>query len=370
MVTLVERRADEVVHARVGDDECLGRRAFDIEHAGQKHTGIADKAASGLEEDFQAERLKQRHDCFRIVVESDALAAVLLGALPPIGRTAIQRAAIDDADAAADAEELDTVERLQLLHDRDQFSECLDERFGFEDLRSDVRLDAADLQVRQFGRFRVDTEDAVDADAELVVALARRNVFVRLRIHVGIHAQGHRGFLAHGAGHLVDELQLHLGFDVEGIDALLEGVCDFLPRLAHAGKGARVGASARFDHAEKFTARDNVKTRALPRQQVEHGEVRVRFHGETNPVIETGQRLVQAAVMITDRLCAIDVEGRAVLRGQTLEGDALAIQFAVTVGKLVHTPIGPACSAGRLVSRCHGMPAECSGRASSVRVQR
>ena len=347
MVSLVKGRADKIVHAGVGDDKSFGRRALHILHGGEQNARVADEAASGLEQNFQTKRFEQRHHRLGVVVESDAFAAVFIRPLPPIGRTTLQSAAVDDTNPAADAEKLDAVERLQLLHDRHEFGQGFDEGFGFEDLRSDMRLDPADLQVRQLGRLRVDPEDAVDADAELVVALARRNVFVGLRIDIRIDAQSHRGLFARCAGHLVDEFQLRLGLDVERINTLLESVFDFLPRLTHPGEGAIMGASARLEHAEQLAARHNVEARPLAGQQFKHGEVGVCLHGEAHTVIQTGKRLIETPVVLADRLRAVNVERSAVFGRQAVQRHALAIQLAVAVGKLVHKPGGAGWSAGR-----------------------
>ena len=254
MVSFVKRRADEIVHAGIGYDKSLRRRALHILHCGKQNTRVADQTASGFEQNFQTERLQQRNHRFGIVVESDALSAVFVRPLPPVGRTTLQSAPVDDANPATDAEKFDAVERLQLLHDRNEFGQGFDKGFRLEDLRTDVRLDPADLQMRQLGRLRIDPEDAVDSDPELVVALAGRNVFVGLRVDIGINAQSHRRLFAHRAGHLVDEFQLRLGLHVEGINTLLEGVFDFLPRLAYAGKCAVIGPSSRLEHTEQLAA--------------------------------------------------------------------------------------------------------------------
>ena len=54
MVRVVERRADEIVHAGVGDDEGLGLGLgpvfLDIEDAGQECARLSDDEATGLEE--------------------------------------------------------------------------------------------------------------------------------------------------------------------------------------------------------------------------------------------------------------------------------------------------------------------------------
>ena len=54
MVGVVERRADEIVHRRIDDDEGLGLAALHIEDAGNQDAGVADDEAAGLEDQLQS----------------------------------------------------------------------------------------------------------------------------------------------------------------------------------------------------------------------------------------------------------------------------------------------------------------------------
>ncbi len=51
VVGLVERGADEVVHAGVGDDEGFGAVLFDDEDAGEEGSGLGDDEAAGFQEE-------------------------------------------------------------------------------------------------------------------------------------------------------------------------------------------------------------------------------------------------------------------------------------------------------------------------------
>ena len=180
---------------------------------------------------------------------------------------------VDDPHSAADAEEFNRVSFFQLLDDRHELAQRFDKRRRLENLRPDVRLDSADLQMRQLCRLGINPENTVDPDAELVVALAGRNVFVGLGIDIRIDPQGHRRPLAQCPRHLVDEFQFRLGLHIEGINTLLEGIFDFLPRLAHPGKGTRARLPAGLEHAEKFPARHDVESRPLAGEQIEHRKI-------------------------------------------------------------------------------------------------
>ena len=56
VVGLVERGADEVVHAGVGDDEGLGAVLLDVKDAGEQAAGLGDDEAAGLEEQAASSR--------------------------------------------------------------------------------------------------------------------------------------------------------------------------------------------------------------------------------------------------------------------------------------------------------------------------
>jgi hypothetical protein len=98
-------------------------------------------------------------------------------------------------------------------------------------LRCGWKADADPLG-EQFG----DGACARDVEAELRLRLAGGDVGVGLRIDVGVDAQRDVRGLTERAGSLVDEIQLALGLDVEGVDARFEREDDLLARLANAGE--------------------------------------------------------------------------------------------------------------------------------------
>ena len=55
VVRLVERRADEIVHRGVDDDEGLGLAALHVEHAVTQDAGIADDQPARLEDERAVE---------------------------------------------------------------------------------------------------------------------------------------------------------------------------------------------------------------------------------------------------------------------------------------------------------------------------
>ena len=154
--------------------------------------------------------------------------------------------------------------------------------------------------------------------------------------HVGIDAQGHRRAALQVGGDGVDQLQFRLALDVEGKDALAQGVLDFRPGFADAGERAALGFAAGLEDAEKLARRDDVEAGAFAGEEIEDGEVAVGLDGVADEVVHAVERRVEAAEMVADRPRAVDVEGRAVFGGERGEIDALAAELAGVVVERVH----------------------------------
>ena len=90
------------------------------------------------------------------------------------------------------------------------------------------------------------------------------------------------------------------------------------------------------DDAEKLACRDDVEAAAFADEQVEHGEVAIGLDGVADEVIETGERGVEAAEVVADGLCAVDVKGRTVFGGERGEVHAFATELALVVVEGVH----------------------------------
>ena len=330
----VEGGADEVVHAGIDDGEGFGGGLLHILDGGEEGAGVADEEAAGLEEDFQPERPEGGEDGFRVGGGGDAAGVFL--PFPPGAGAAAEGLVVDDADAAAEIEELEPELRVEAGDEGGEFLRGFGEGAGVEDLRADVGLDAADFQVGKAGGFFVDGCGAVDADAELVLAFSGGDEFVGLRVHIGVHADGDGGAQAEFAGDGVDALEFGLAFDIEGEDAFAQGVGDFLAGLPDAGEGAAAGLPAGFQHAEEFAARDDVETGAEPREEREDGEVRIRLHGIANQVVEGGEGGVEALVVPADGACGVDIGGRAEFGGDFFKVHILAVQGSIDIGKGMH----------------------------------
>ena len=54
VMCLIKRRADEVVHACIEDDEVFLAVLLYVEHAGEERSGLGDEKTSGLEEELDS----------------------------------------------------------------------------------------------------------------------------------------------------------------------------------------------------------------------------------------------------------------------------------------------------------------------------
>jgi hypothetical protein len=136
-----------------------------------------------------------------------------------------------------------------------------------------VHLHATDGDVRHPRRRFVDAINCVDADAELVLVRAGRDVFVRSGVDIRVHAERDWRADVSRSGDAIDLLQLGFAFDVEGEDALRERVIDFVAGFTDTRKGATRRLAASLEHAKKLTAGDDVEARALLRKQAQDRSV-------------------------------------------------------------------------------------------------
>ncbi len=107
VISFVKGRTDQVVHGGVHDQEMLSAGALDVFDARDQDASVAGNEPARLHENSQAERFDQGEQAAGVFCgREDVLCG---GRFPPGGCAAGQRAVIDDAQAAADAEELQPV---------------------------------------------------------------------------------------------------------------------------------------------------------------------------------------------------------------------------------------------------------------------
>jgi hypothetical protein len=117
------------------------------------------------------------------------------------------------------------------------------------------------------------------------------------------------------------------------VDAVLEGVFDFLAGFADAGKDGARGVAAGLENAEEFAAADDVETGAFGGEEAEEGEIGVGFDGVADGVRGIGEGLFVAAEAFADGGGGVDVEGGAGFAGDGFEVEGIDKEMAVFVVK-------------------------------------
>lgn len=225
VVAFVEGWADEVIHGGVDDDEVAFAGFFEVFDAGDEDAGVTGDEASGFEEDFEAERLEQGDEGFGVGLGCED---IFCGFGAPPGRLAAgEGGLIDDAEAAADGEEFDAVFLGEFLGEGSDFSDGFGEGFDFGELGADVHLEAAEVDILEAGGALVDGLDFFEGDAEFIFVGAGGDFGVGFGVDVRVDADSDGGFFAEFGCDLIDAFQFGFTFDIEGIDALADGVGDF-----------------------------------------------------------------------------------------------------------------------------------------------
>ena len=155
---VVERRADQVVHAGIDDDEGFGFAVLHIEHARDQDAGIADDEPARLEDQLAVKTARRVFDDPRIGVR--------------IGRRIVVLA-IGNAQAAAEIDMADAVAvGAQRAHEIGEQRERVAERIELDDLAADMHVDAGDAHALEFCGAGIDVAGAADRNAEFVLRLA------------------------------------------------------------------------------------------------------------------------------------------------------------------------------------------------------
>ena len=131
------------------------------------------------------------------------------------------------------------------------------------DLRSDVQVQADDVDILERPDLRGVFEHLFVGDAELAVGLARVDAMVGFGVDVGVDAQRNVGHLAHLGRESVNEFQFLNRLAVDGEDILLDGVFQLLVAFAHAGVDDALGIETRLDGLAELVARSAVDAQSV-----------------------------------------------------------------------------------------------------------
>ena len=175
-----------------------------------------------------------------------------------------------------------------------------------------MHLHPFDFEMRKFGGRRVGGGTRLQGHAELVLALAGRDLGMRLRIDVRVYPDADRRLAAELPGHVVDACELRLALRMEGEDARLQREPDFRLGLAHAGENASVDLRARRQHTAQLATADKIKGRPEVRQQSQQREIAVRLERKAHLHVQAVKTGGKTPVVVLHRGSAVNVGRRAV----------------------------------------------------------
>ena len=211
--------------------------------------------------------------------------------------------------------------RRQGIHDAEQ--PIARSRIGSDigDLRSDMAVDTAHFQRVRRRCMTVHLERGGLRHAKLVLSAPRRDVAMRPRVHVRIHAHGDRSDEGQEPRPCFEPLELGRALHVEAADARLEGEIDLRHRLADAREDDVLSRAAGPQHPLEFARGHDVETGPEIPHQAQDRQVGVRLDGvaDANPTaLESSGKALVAGL---DGRRRIDVGGRAHGVGYGAEGN-------------------------------------------------
>ncbi len=164
-----------------------------------------------------------------------------------------------------------------------------------------MHLHAAEFDIWILRRGLVGGGGELQRNTKLVVALTGRDLRVRVRIDVGIDANGDRRLYAELAGDVVDARQLGLALDVERENAALERQLDLGFGFADAGKHAALHVCTCREHATEFAGANEIERGAEAREMPQHREAGVGLHRVAELDIEPPQAASQTVIIVSHR---------------------------------------------------------------------
>ncbi len=191
-----------------------------VGHAAHQDAGRRREEAARLEQQVQARLAHGRQHGRRV-----------------LGGAAVGAAVVGDAEAAAEVDVLEAEPGVPHLPGQvGQGPRRAAERLDVEDLRSEVDVQADELEARLAGQAPQQRRGGFDGHAELVGAPPGRDVRVGVRVDVGVHAQRDPRLHAPRARQRVDAVRLAVRLDVDGLHAERDRTVEFVARLADAGE--------------------------------------------------------------------------------------------------------------------------------------
>jgi len=203
-----------------------------------------------------------------------------------------------------------------------------------------------------------DLDRPFDIHAELRFLLSRGEKGVGAVLDVGIHAQRRPGRCLRGRGDLLRQanqvFQLLFRFHVEVSDAGVQRVENLGVGLSHAGVDdpGRIGAGPQ--RPVQLPAADDVEPAAFAGQKPEDIHVPARLHGKADHRLQLFIGLLYLVQMVRQSGLAVNIGGRADLRGDALDVHLFNPQPAFAITEEIHRIISPTVALLNRVPRCDG----------------
>ena len=163
---------------------------------------------------------------------------------------------------------------------------------------------------------------ALQRKSKLVFPQAGRDVWVGLYRDIRVHTQREPCPLFEASRPLGEPLQLGLAFDVEEEDVGLESRVELPILLAHAGEhNPAQGFGSSATNPLQLATGDDIEAATQTTEQLQQGKRRVCLDRETDRGGQGAEGIAKHGNTRLDVVAGVDVERRAVLLGELLEGD-------------------------------------------------
>ena len=197
------------------------------------------------------------------------------------------------------------------------------------DLRSDVRVQADDLQVRALHDVRDQGARGLDGHAELGAVMAGRDVRMAERIHVGIDPHRHARAGPVGRGHGFDPLDLARRLRVDRLHAQLDSQGQLRLGLADAGEHDLVGREPRAEGDLDLSAGVRIGVQPEAVQQPADGQCGIRLQGVVALMRVGLERAVERTGPLRQNVAAVDMDRRPRRACDLVERHAVAGEDAI-----------------------------------------
>src|ERR1700683_1466168 len=245
---IVERRAQEIVHGRVGDHKSLRSSAFRDEHAHEQYARVCDERTTGFHEHVAIDAPKLRGERLGVLFEWRRILSGVAHAEAPANIHVTQ------GNTGA----------LQSTYITRQLADRFAIGRNAQDLRTDVRADSLPRDPFRIAMRQIELPSVLPVNSEFVVMLSGGNVGMRAGFDIGIHAQRGRRRPAQTGGFGGKHLKLRSGFHIEEQDARPQCGGDFLAGLTDSGKYDAFAFYTRTPQTLEFPAGNDIEAAAKP----------------------------------------------------------------------------------------------------------